>query len=115
MPGFYPIGARPIGASPNRVTAVVTVPDPVPPLPPLPFELSNTGKFDATQFINHMPIGASGKRLLASLFESLIDDLHQVRAAQGIMAAKLDADPAVTESNYVATASVPDAKVILSK
>lgn len=73
-----------------------------------------SGKLDASAFINHLPIGAAGHRSIATLFEALIEDIQNLRAANARMAAKLDA-AGVAGTDYVATATVPDSAVILGK
>jgi hypothetical protein len=82
---------------------------------PISNERLAMAKLDATQFINQTQFNHRAQRALTTLFDSLIGDIKQMRDAQTLMAQKLDADAGVTATDFVATATVPDASIILGK
>lgn len=93
------------------IAAIGTPPVVIPPY----IVPTSTGQLDATQYLNRMQVSGSTRRLMTTIIEALIDDNNRLREAFNALAAKLDADAGVIDTDYAETLAVPDAAVILGK
>jgi hypothetical protein len=62
-----------------------------------------------------MKLGGSDKTALTSLVNGLVNDIATLRAANAAMAAKLDLDAGVTDTNYTANTAVAVAALTVGK
>lgn len=74
--------------------------------------MGTTVQVDASQVVNQLPLGTTGKRNFERLVIGLVDEVAKLRASRQLLLAKLDADTGITGTDFSSSASVAPAIVV---